>query len=199
MQNSLCSYHGLLPLIVTVIASILHRKLTSLSVKGFTLCPSLLLAVFPCSLLWPGLLVLFEGQEYLRVVGEQGSGAAALSKSPGALPGSDAIREGRASTCKQATKSLNSSWEASSWITLPFCLSCARVESRKLPKGDALVSIWDVPGCARPCGGIVTVVLLAPLRAAKHSFDPSIEGSRIRPLNRAGDCSVPLTPFGEVK
>lgn len=198
MQNSLCSYHGLLPLIVTVIASILHRKLTSLSVKGFTLCPSLLLAVFPCSLLWPGLLVLFEGQEYLRVVGEQGSGAAALSESPGALPGSDAIREGRASTCKQATKSLNSSWEASSWITLPFCLSCARVESRKLPRrcfGEHL-------GCARMCQALwwdSDVVLLAPLRAAKHSFDPSIEGSRIRPLNRAGDCSVPPTPFGEVK
>lgn len=91
--------------------------------------------------------MLVEGQEYLRVVGEQGSGAAALSESPGALRGSDAIREGRASTRKQATKSLNSSWEASSWITLPFCLSCAHVESRNLPRrrfGERL-------GCTRMC------------------------------------------------
>lgn len=103
--------------------------------------------------------MLFEGQEYLRVVGEQGSGAAALSKSPGALQGSDAIRQGRASTCKQATKSLNSSWEASSWITLPFCLSCARVESRKLPRrrfGERLgyarmcQALWWDSDCGAP-------------------------------------------------
>lgn len=79
---------------------------------------------------------------------------------------------------------------------LPFLCTCGVTEAAQRRRfGEHL-------GCARMCQALwwdSDVVLLAPLRAARHAFDPSIEGSRIRPLNRAGDCSVPPTPFGEVK